>query len=130
MAVVAPRQGEVWWCALGPVVGSEIAKTRPVLIVSIDQMNAQRARRSIVVPLTSTERPAGVPVELEVKGAVRMSYAEAYQVRTVSQDRLTTKLGTASTEARQAISRQIALLTRTPTDIAWPESLASRGRSN
>ncbi len=37
-----------------------------MLIVSIDRMNLQRARRSIVVPLTSTERPAGVPIELEV----------------------------------------------------------------
>jgi mRNA interferase MazF len=118
VAVVAPRHGEVWWCALDPVVGSEIAKTRPVLIVSIDEMNSQRARRSIVVPLTSTERPAGVRIELEVKGALRVSYAEAYQVRTVSHDRLTTKLGTASVEARQAISKQIALLTRTPADRA------------
>lgn len=113
MAVAAPRQGEVWWCALDPVIGSEIAKTKPVLIVSIDQMNTQRARRSIVVPLTSTQRPAGVPIELEVKGTTRLSYAEAYQVRTVSHDRLTTRLGVASLEARQAISQQLALLTRT-----------------
>ncbi len=118
MAVVTPRRGEVWWCALDPVVGSEIAKTRPVLIVSIDQMNTQRARRSIVVPLTSTGRPAGVPIELEVKGVATVSYAEAYQVRTVSHDRLTSKLGTASAEARHAVSRQIALLTRTSADIA------------
>jgi mRNA interferase MazF len=116
VAIVAPRQGEVWWCALDPVVGSEIAKTRPVLIVSIDQMNSQRARRSIVVPLTSTQRPAGVPIELKVKGALRVSYAEAYQVRTVSHDRLTSKLGTASADARRDVSKQIALLTRTPTD--------------
>ena len=114
--MTAPKQGEVWWCALDPVVGSEIAKTRPVLIVSIDQMNSQRARRSIVVPLTSTQRPAGVPVELEVEGARRLSYAEAYQVRTVSHDRLTRKLGTASADARREISKQIALLTRTPAD--------------
>ena len=114
MAVIAPRQGDVWWCALDPVVGSEIAKTRPVVIVSIDQMNAQPARRSIVAPLTSTKRPAGVRIELEVKGVLRVSYAEAYQVRTVSHEQLTTKIGTASTEARQAISKQIALLTRTP----------------
>jgi mRNA interferase MazF len=113
VAVAAPRQGEVWWCALDPVIGSEIAKTKPVLIVSIDQMNTQRARRSIVVPLTSTQRPAGVPIELEVKGTTRLSYAEAYQVRTVSHDRLTTRLGVASLEARQAISQQLALLTRT-----------------
>lgn len=118
MAAIAARQGEVWWCALDPVVGSEIAKTRPVLVVSIDQMNTQRARRSIIVPLTTTRRPAGVRIELEVKGMLRVSYAEAYQVRTVSHDRLTTKIGTASTEARLAISKQIALLTRTAADIA------------
>ena len=113
MAVGSPRQGDIWWCTLDPVIGSEIAKTRPVLIVSIDQMNAQSARRSIVVPLTSTQRPAGVPIELEVKGTTRVSYAEAYQVRTVSHDRLTSRLGVASREARQAISKQLALLTRT-----------------
>jgi mRNA interferase MazF len=113
VAVAAPRQGDVWWCALDPVIGSEIAKTRPVLIVSIDQMNVQRARRSIVVPLTSTQRPAGVPIELKVKGSKRVSYAEAYQVRTVSHDRLTSRLGVASRDARRAISTQLALLTRT-----------------
>lgn len=108
-----PRQGEVWWCVLDPVVGSEIAKTRPVLIVSVDEMNVHRARRSIVVPLTSTQRPAGVPIELEVKGVPRVSYAEAYHVRTVSHDRMTTRLGTASQEARRAVSAQLELLTRT-----------------
>ncbi len=49
---------------------------------------------------------------------LRVSYAEAYQVRTVSHDRLTTKIGTAGTEARRAISKQIALLTHTAADIA------------
>jgi mRNA interferase MazF len=114
VAVAPPRQGEVWWCALDPVIGSEIAKTRPVLIVSVDRMNEQPARRSIVVPLTSTQRPAGVPIELEVKGTMRVSYAEAYQVRVVSHDRLTTRLGVASLTARRTVSQQLALLTRTP----------------
>jgi mRNA interferase MazF len=112
VALAAPLQGEVWWCALDPVIGSEIAKTRPVLIASVDQMNTQPARRSIIVPLTSTQRPAGVPIELEVKGATRVSYAEAFQVRTVTHDRLSTKIGVASIEARQAISKQLSLLTR------------------
>jgi mRNA interferase MazF len=114
VAVAVPRQGEVWWCALDPVIGSEIAKTRPVLIASVDRMNEQPARRSIVVPLTSTQRPAGVQIALEVKGTMRVSYAEAYQVRAVSHDRLTTRLGVASLEARRAVSRQLALLTRSP----------------
>ncbi len=114
MAVAVPRQGEVWWCALDPVVGSEIANTKPVLIVSVDRMNEQPARRLIVVPLTSTQRPAGVPIALEVTGRMRVSYAEAYQVRAVSHDRLTTRLGVASLEARRAVSQQLALLTRSP----------------
>jgi mRNA-degrading endonuclease toxin of MazEF toxin-antitoxin module len=91
-----------------------------VLIVSIDRMNLQPARRSIVVPLTSTERSAGVPIKLEAAGGAGVNYAGAFQVRTVSHDRLTAKLGTASLEARQVVAKQSTLLTRTPAYTASP----------
>lgn len=31
-----PRRGEIYWVALDPVVGTEIAKTRPAVIISND----------------------------------------------------------------------------------------------
>lgn len=33
------QRGEIFWAKLDPVVGSEIAKTRPVLVVSNDINN-------------------------------------------------------------------------------------------
>ena len=46
-----PRYGEVFEVSLEPVVGSEIGKRRPAIIVSNDQSN-QYADTITVVPLT------------------------------------------------------------------------------
>jgi len=40
MSVADPRQGEIYWASLDPTIGREIAKRRPVLIVSPDDANA------------------------------------------------------------------------------------------
>jgi mRNA interferase MazF len=45
-------RGSVWWVEFDPAVGSEIHKTRPVVIVSNDTANRFLAR-VVVVPLTS-----------------------------------------------------------------------------
>ena len=47
------RRFDVYLTALDPVQGSEIAKTRPCVIVSPDELN-QTVRTVIIVPLTST----------------------------------------------------------------------------
>ncbi|HSF04100.1 MAG TPA: type II toxin-antitoxin system PemK/MazF family toxin, partial [Solirubrobacterales bacterium] len=47
----APRRGDVYWVALDPVVGTEIRKTRPAVIVSNDSCNAYGAR-VVVLPIT------------------------------------------------------------------------------
>jgi mRNA interferase MazF len=46
------RRGDVCWVALDPVMGTEIQKTRPAIVVSNDAMN-QHAKRVVVVPVTS-----------------------------------------------------------------------------
>jgi len=45
-------RGNVHWVALDPVIGSELRKTRPCVIVSPDEMN-ESLRTVIVAPLTS-----------------------------------------------------------------------------
>ncbi|WP_439581880.1 type II toxin-antitoxin system PemK/MazF family toxin [Dyadobacter bucti] len=47
------RQYEVYWISLDPTQGSEIAKTRPCVVVSPDELN-QFLRTVIVIPVTST----------------------------------------------------------------------------
>ena len=46
-------KGEIYLADLNPTVGSEISKTRPVLIVSND-INNKYAATVTIVPITST----------------------------------------------------------------------------
>ena len=56
MDASAPRRGDVWWANLDPVIGPEIAKRRPVVVIGHDIVNARR-RTVIVVPLSSSPTP-------------------------------------------------------------------------
>ncbi|CAN5523189.1 hypothetical protein BH18ACI1_BH18ACI1_08100 [soil metagenome] len=47
------KKGEIYWANLNPTVGSEISKTRPVLIVS-NNINNQYAATVTILPMTST----------------------------------------------------------------------------
>ena len=47
------ERGNVYWADLDPVRCSEMAKTRPCVVVSATQFNAIR-RTVVIVPLTTT----------------------------------------------------------------------------
>jgi mRNA interferase MazF len=47
------RKGDIFWADLNPTIGSEISKTRPVLIVS-NAINNQYAATISILPITST----------------------------------------------------------------------------
>lgn len=101
------RRGEVWWVDLEPVRSGEANKTRPCVIVSNDANNvtARRLGRGVVtvVPVTSN---AGrvfrfqVAVPAGVAGLKADSKIQAEQVRAVSVDRLTERIGTLTPELR------------------------------
>ena len=56
-------QYQVFWVSLDPVEGSEMAKTRPCVVLSPNEMN-DNLQTVIVAPLTSTVRnfPSRVPI--------------------------------------------------------------------
>ncbi len=47
-----PRRGDVYWVDLDPTVGTEIAKTRPCVVISNDTGNEYSAR-VIIAAITS-----------------------------------------------------------------------------
>jgi mRNA interferase MazF len=61
------KRGQVYWVTLDPTVGSEIAKTRPCLIISPDDMN-QSLPRVLVAPITSKGQPLGCRPEIILAG--------------------------------------------------------------
>jgi len=91
------RRFDVFLVALGPTVGSEIQKTRPCVIVSPDEMNAN-IRTVIVAPMTSSikEYPTRVSCTFRKKtGQIVID-----QVRTIDKSRLIRKLGTIDSKAQ------------------------------
>lgn len=113
MAVGPPRQGDVWWVGLDPVIGSEQAKTRPALIVSIDEINRAPARLCMIAPITTTPRESAVRIELpRAGGTTRVGYVEPYQIRTISQDRLSKRIDMAEEKVRREVAHRIELYTR------------------
>jgi len=99
------KRYEVYWAALDPTAGAEMAKTRPVVIVSLDVLNA-RLQTVTVCPLTSQLHPAW-RTRLSVRIARRAAEVAVDQIRTISKTRLGTKLGALSESDAQALRRLI-----------------------
>lgn len=85
-----PKRGDVYLVELDPVRGQEMAKTRPAVVVSPDEMN-RHFSTVIVAPLTSTERTYATRCKVTLKD--RVSYAALDQIRTVTRQRLVKKSG-------------------------------------
>jgi len=92
-------RGEIRWAELNPVRGHEQAGRRPVLILSHDIFN-ERSGTVIAVAMTSQEPRAGFPLTLESKaaGLSKRSWIKISQIRTLSVDRIGSRLGRASEE--------------------------------
>ena len=87
-------KGEIYLADLNPTVGSEIAKTRPVLIVSND-INNQYAATGTIVPITSTTEkiyPFEVFLPKDEGSLTNDSKAKANQIRTIDKLRLKSDL--------------------------------------
>jgi len=98
---VTPRRGEVWWAALDPTIGSEIAKTRPCVVITRDLINEHR-RTVVVVPLSSSPS-AHPPIRVAVDCGGRPAVAVVDQIRAVAKERLQTKIGVLAEPEMEAI---------------------------
>ena len=99
------KRYDIRWASLDPVQGAEMAKTRPVVVVSLDALN-DRLQTVTVCPLTSQLHPAW-----RTRLAVRVSRRDAEiavdQIRTISKARLGKKLGALSENDARALRRLI-----------------------
>ena len=97
MGLVA-RRFEVYLVNLDPVIGSEIRKTHPCLIISPDEMN-QHIATVIVAPMTTRGRPYPSRVSCRFEG--RDGQIVLDQIRMVDKKRLVKKLGKISAAAQK-----------------------------
>jgi mRNA interferase MazF len=93
---------EVYLVNLDPVVGSEIKKTRPCLIISPDEMNAHIAT-VIVAPMTTKGQP--YPTRVSCRFQRKQGQVVLDQIRTVDKSRLVRRLGTVDEATKEAVLR-------------------------
>jgi mRNA interferase MazF len=99
------KRYEIRWASLDPTVGSEMKKTRPVVIVSLDILN-ERLDTITVCPLTTSLHPEW-RTRLAVKAGQRDADIAVDQIRTVSKARLGRKIGELSASEAAALRRLI-----------------------
>jgi mRNA interferase MazF len=109
-----PRQGDVVWADPAPTRGSEQAKARPFIVVSVDQLNRSPLGLSLAIPLTRTDFSNALHMEIAPpEGGLReRSFAMPEQLRALSHERMMRQLGELRGATLAELLRRCRLLLR------------------
>jgi len=99
------KRYDILWAELDPVRGSEIAKTRPVVVVSLDVLNDVLSTVT-VCPLTSRLH-AGWRSRIQISCAGKPSEIAVDQIRAISKQRLGRKIDALSANDAATLRRLI-----------------------
>ncbi|MDD2999610.1 MAG: type II toxin-antitoxin system PemK/MazF family toxin [Candidatus Riflebacteria bacterium] len=106
------KQGEIWQINLDPTVGAEIKKTRPAVIVNDNALG--KLPLKIIVPITDwKDRYEVAPwmVNLspdEDNNLTKESAADCFQIRSLSVDRFSKKIGVIGRKKLEDIKEALA----------------------
>ena len=111
-SAVNAARGEVWQVNLNPTQSHEQSGIRPALIVSEDTFNNGPADLVIVVPITSVGK--GIPFHVEIKppegGLTMRSFIKCEEIRCVSKQRLSQRLGEVSKRTIENVEDRIKIV--------------------
>ncbi len=100
------KRYDIYFARLDPVQGSEMGKSRPVVIVSDDLRN-QLLQTVVVCPLTSQLHPQW-RTRLQVRCAGKAAEIAVDQIRVLSRARLTRKIARLSAAEAEALRQLIS----------------------
>jgi mRNA interferase MazF len=106
------KQGDIWLINLDPTIGAEIKKTRPAVIVNDNALG--KLPLKIIVPVTDWKdryniAPWMVKLEANVQnGLTKLSAADCFQVRSLSEQRFLRKTGSLMPSAMDEIRNGLA----------------------
>jgi mRNA interferase MazF len=109
---MTPRKGEVWLVDFGEPVGREQSGRRPAVVVSADALNEGPAGVIMVVPCTTARR--GLPSHIEIEpgdsGLDLVSYAKCEDMKSISEERLVTRMGQVGLDVMFGIGRVLRFI--------------------
>lgn len=106
-----PKRDEIWFVSLEPVVGHEIGKTRPALVISNNRNNLF-AETVTVLPITSKSEniyPFEVFLPNEETHLPKDSKVKCNQIRTVDKKRLINFVSTLLPEKLEMIEKALLI---------------------
>jgi len=110
--VPEPSRGEIWFVDLNPVRGHEQAGRRPGLILSVDLFNQGPAGLVVLLPLTTRQK--GIPFHVEIAppegGLAEKSFIKCEDIRSVSKERFSRKLGAVSPQTLTEVEDRLRIL--------------------
>jgi mRNA interferase MazF len=105
------KRGEIYYADLSPVIGSEQAGIRPVLIVQNDIGN-KFSPTIIAIAITSRQK-VKLPTHIEIEGSKygldKDSVILAEQIRTLDKKRLREKVGKLDEKTMEKVKRAIEI---------------------
>jgi mRNA interferase MazF len=109
----APQRGDVYWVNLDPVIGSEIRKTRPAVVVSNDSCN-RYGTRVVVLPITSNVDSL-YPGEAMVDIKGKPGRALGDQIRSIDKSRLKGRVARLTANEMARVDEALAITLDLPT---------------
>ena len=97
-------QYKVFWVNLDPVEGSEMAKSRPCVVISPNEMN-DHLNTVIIAPLTTNMKP--IPSRVNVFIGAQNGMVALDHIRSISKTRIRDSMGTLRTSEIQEIKSVI-----------------------
>jgi mRNA interferase MazF len=97
---------------LDPAKGREQAGKRPALVLSVDIFNHGPADLVVVLPITSKSK--GIPFHVSIKvpeGGLKLeSFVKCEDVRSISKERLSQKLGAVEVKTMESVEYRVRVL--------------------
>ena len=110
--MTAPKRGDIWWVDLNPTRGHEQSGKRPGLVISDDIFNAGPADLVVVLPLTTRNKK--IPLHEKIAppegGLTEVSYIKCEDIRSVSKQRLSIRIGKVEDNTLKAVQEKLRIL--------------------
>jgi mRNA interferase MazF len=108
------HRGEIWLINLDPTVGAEIKKSRPAVILNVDEVGVLPLR--VIVPITTwkdhySQAPWLVIIQpTKENGLDQTSATDAFQIRSLSIERFFHSIGKVDSETFSSILEAIQIV--------------------
>ena len=108
------HRGEIWLINLDPTLGAEIRKSRPAVIVNVDEIGVLPLR--VIIPITTwKEHNSKAPWLVKIEpgkenGLDKPSAADAFQIRSLSIKRFVRVIGRVDSGTVSAILEAVQIV--------------------